>query len=264
MNWNNGIIRPSADFAAQYLTNPGIPLGGIAYDGLNNKYRFVKFVEATLYPGKIVRQALTANVGAVDITNITGYSTEALPNGPERTYITDNGNLVLSANQLAGALAFVTGGTGVSALGFVKDHPAYATAAPSAAATAINLVGPIANPVALAVPDSTSEVSLVLPWNVELTTAATFTECALGVSMRAMTINYFGWILVNGYGLLCSTAALTAGYAAAAGGATVDGHALDHAATANYNIIGRVIRTVADAITTNTYICLAYIQAEAA
>ncbi len=188
-------VLPIQDIYTTAATDLGIPVGTSVVGPWGNIYRWVKTKSTITGAGIQLMQPVAATAGScLLITDLTaaGSGQGADP------FITDNTTTTQDAGALAGAALYVSGGTGIGQLGQVKSHPAYAAAAPSANATGIRLVQPLVT----AVNDTTTDVAIIKPWVLDvIATSGTTVKCR-GVSIQAMTDEYYGFVLVKGYGLV--------------------------------------------------------------
>lgn len=212
----SGLIHPvltPGEITATYSALPdGHTLGEVRFGADGNLYKLCKTKTAIPAAGYVMVQQIAAIAA---ITNITAYSAG---NDFADPSLTDNTAITVSAGELAGAHLFVHGGTGEGQLLRVKKHAAFAAAAPTlylaeAAATAL---------------DTTSDVSVLLHGQVDLCTAGTITETVVGVSIGAVTDEYYFWALKQGVGLVwvkgsacAATSLLTPGGATDAGKAAI-------------------------------------------
>ncbi len=260
MNWNNGVIRPSVSFKETFATNPGIPLGAIAYDYKGNKYRFGKAKSTIISAGKLLTQNLA---GVAAITDLASYSVTTPSLGaPVVVKLTDNTAVTLTANELAGAIIYISGGGTAAAseagqMAYIKEHAAFTDAAPTfyldeAFATTLDTT------------NNDNDGSILMPYWVD-PTAVDVQQSVKGVSVGAVTDEYFFWMLTSGIGLVATTASQTAGRTVTAGGATITGHGLCTVAATEYQRdIARVLVAAAQTYVANTYLNLCEIFCETA
>lgn len=170
------LLTPSA-------TSKGIPLGAWAWGRNGNLYRWCRTKTAIVGEGYGLMEYLALHDNISAPANTIADS----------NYFTDNASFTEKAGEMVGANAQIYGGTGAGLYkGVVKSHPAATTTDSRTYTMQDNWGGAL---------HTDSDICLHKPGLVDLTSSSNAIS-ACGVSLCAVTDEYYFWALVVGYGWL--------------------------------------------------------------